>query len=24
VDPKAFCRKCFHDGRINPYSGNLD
>lgn len=21
VDPKAFCSNCFHDVRINPYSG---
>jgi hypothetical protein len=24
VDPKAFCRNCFHDVKINPYSGDLE
>ncbi len=24
IDPKAFCHKCFHDVRVNPYSGTLE
>jgi hypothetical protein len=24
VDPKAFCRTCFDDVRVNPYSGIVE